>query len=996
MNLPSFAFPSFALGLVLLSAGPTRADETVTYEEHVLPILRSSCLKCHDADRARGGLDLSGYDAAMKGSSSGEVLVAGDPDSSRLFGAVTHELEPNMPPGGERLPDPEIEVIRRWIADGLVEKEGGRRQAVKATGIVPVLPMHGATGGGAPAGPPPMPERLSLEPVVVAERAPAQTSIAASRHAPLVAMRGSRQVLLYHAETFELLGVLPFPEGTPESIRFSRDGALLVIGGGEAGRSGRVAVFDVVTGDRVATLGDSFDAVLAADLRNDRAELAWGGPDRKVVIVSAASGERRHVLERHADWVTAIAYSDDGVLLATGDRSGGLCIWEARSGRLFHALDGHDGAVFAVAWRADSNVLASAGADGTVRVWEMNEGKQQKSLKAHEGGTLAVDFAPDGRFATGGRDHRVAIWDAAANKLGAFETFSDEVGAVAFTAGGARIVAGDWSGDVAVVDAISGSVVARLDANPPSLAARIVEATDRHAEILPRARRAAELQDALRAKLAPIEAKLALAEGRRATLEGVVRERSDRIAEQRETQTRADDESRRADADRIAAEQDLARARAARAEARASREEVGRSRERALRDVVKRRHVSDELAKIALSLRAELEADPEQPTLLAVLESTEVAVGAAEAAIDAARLALAERVREQERAHAALVGADADVARVEHEAEEAVHRAERAGLDRDAAAAEIVALEHELEAITLDLAREWAEASTARAIVARSAGERARLEREREKLGRQLAAAAADLARWEAERINVERHAARRDVAALEAVLAARHSGAGAAAAGVADLDARIAEIDAATASRPERLAAADLGIDTRRAGLSAEEAKESGVRTELDEREATLARTRRTLAGIERRANAEPDNHALRDAVRMTGDVIAVLAADVDAARAELAAAAEATAAARARLDEARRLRDLVADEDHTSARARLVASRAAAEEHQNALDAAASDAAASAAQARAVLVEREERFEEARRKAVALAAAAGRAIETTAATKESVSTLD
>ena len=80
----------------------------------------------------------------------------------------------------------------------------------------------------------------------------ALTALAVSPWAPLVAIGGQKQILLYNTETLEPLGVLPFPEGFPAIIRFSRNGQLLLTGGGLGGKSGKVALWDIKTGDRIA------------------------------------------------------------------------------------------------------------------------------------------------------------------------------------------------------------------------------------------------------------------------------------------------------------------------------------------------------------------------------------------------------------------------------------------------------------------------------------------------------------------------------------------------------------------------------------------------------------------------------------------------------------------------------------------------------------------------------------------------------------------------
>ena len=186
-----------------------------------------------------------------------------------------------------------------------------------------------------------MPEKLSRQPVVYTPRAGAVTAIATSPWAPLVAVAGQKQILLYNTDTPQLLGVLPFPEGMPHVLKFSRYGALLLAGGGRGGQAGKVVVFDVRTGQRVIEVGDELDAVLAADINDDHTPIALGGPHRVVRIYSVADGSVVHEIRKHTDWICSLEFSPDGVLLATADRSGGMFVWEAETAREFQNLKGH-------------------------------------------------------------------------------------------------------------------------------------------------------------------------------------------------------------------------------------------------------------------------------------------------------------------------------------------------------------------------------------------------------------------------------------------------------------------------------------------------------------------------------------------------------------------------------------------------------------------------------------------------------------------------------
>src|SRR5207247_10736197 len=120
--------------------------------------------------------------------------------------------------------------------------------------------------------PPAMTQDFPLEPVMHTAHASALTGLASSPWAPLIALAGQKQVLLYQSETLELLGILPFTEGQPADLKFSRSGALLLAGGGHGGKSGRILVWDVITGERLMTLGEEYDTVLAADMRPDQTQ----------------------------------------------------------------------------------------------------------------------------------------------------------------------------------------------------------------------------------------------------------------------------------------------------------------------------------------------------------------------------------------------------------------------------------------------------------------------------------------------------------------------------------------------------------------------------------------------------------------------------------------------------------------------------------------------------------------------------------------------------
>jgi hypothetical protein len=464
-------------GLLLLGAAlraPAEEKAKLNYKDHVAGIFQSKCNACHNGDKKKGGLALDSYTGVMQGGGSGAVVEPGDPDNSRLYLLVTHQEEPKMPPNSPKIPDPDLATIRAWIESGAPETSGST-VAMKAR---PKLDFKlDPAAMGKPQGPPAMPEGVLTEPVVVSARPNAITALAASPWAPLVAIAGHKQVLLYHAATRHLCGVLPFPEGVIYSLRFSRDGGMLLAAGGRGAEKGLAVAFDVKTGNRLFEVGKEYDVALSADISPDRSMVALGGPGKVLRVYGTADGELIYECKKHTDWVTAVEFSPDGVLLASGDRNGGLEVWESGTGREFYDLRAHTAMITDVSWRLDSNVLASSSEDTTIRLWEMQNGGNIKGWGAHGGGVESVRFAKDGRLVSTGRDNSAKLWDPNGGGLRTFEAFSDLALRGAFTFDDAAVVAGDWSGEVRIWETKEGKRLGNLSANPAPIAARLEQAT---------------------------------------------------------------------------------------------------------------------------------------------------------------------------------------------------------------------------------------------------------------------------------------------------------------------------------------------------------------------------------------------------------------------------------------------------------------------------------------------------------------------------------------
>lgn len=103
---------AFFLAHDLIAAG-------VDFNREIRPILAANCFACHGPDAAERKADLR-LDT-KEGLLGGTALVAGKPDESELVRRVTSsDAEAVMPPPatGKKLTPAEVELVRRWVAEG--------------------------------------------------------------------------------------------------------------------------------------------------------------------------------------------------------------------------------------------------------------------------------------------------------------------------------------------------------------------------------------------------------------------------------------------------------------------------------------------------------------------------------------------------------------------------------------------------------------------------------------------------------------------------------------------------------------------------------------------------------------------------------------------------------------------------------------------------------------------------------------------------------------
>ncbi len=99
------------------------AQSKLDYQRDVRPIMAANCFACHGQDekKRQAGLRIDARDAAYGKSDGGHVaIVAGKPMASAVYQRISAAGPLKMPPekSGKRLTAGEIDVLKRWIAQG--------------------------------------------------------------------------------------------------------------------------------------------------------------------------------------------------------------------------------------------------------------------------------------------------------------------------------------------------------------------------------------------------------------------------------------------------------------------------------------------------------------------------------------------------------------------------------------------------------------------------------------------------------------------------------------------------------------------------------------------------------------------------------------------------------------------------------------------------------------------------------------------------------------
>jgi len=266
----------------------------------------------------------------------------------------------------------------------------------------------------------------------------------------------SSTVRLWEAASGEEIRTLNGRSQVVNSVAFSPDGKLLLIGASRVAR-----LWDTAVGHPIMSLDRHKYPVVSVVFSPDGMQVLTGSFDASARLWDTASAREVRVFEDHVSLVRSVAFSPNGKLILTGNEDKTARLWDAASGAEIRLLAGHTGPIKSVAFSPDGQLVLTGSDDKTARLWRMSSGKEiRRFIGQPEQRILSVAFSADGnQVVTGDFQGKVRLWEVASGKarrvlLG----HTNCVSSVAFSPDGRRLLSGSYDHTARLWDVLSGDV----------------------------------------------------------------------------------------------------------------------------------------------------------------------------------------------------------------------------------------------------------------------------------------------------------------------------------------------------------------------------------------------------------------------------------------------------------------------------------------------------------------------------------------------------------